>query len=399
LKTTVHYFCFGIDDNTKDKLTYFPSSFPKIRYVSETIKKLGYKVNIVSSCSIKKKGIFLGRSFAIDDLEVHRYFTSFKTAIGLINKISILFTFAQLIHYCLFCVKKNEPILIYHSLYYLRPLKIVHKLKKCKFILEVEEIYSCFSNKTKRYYQSEIAFINTASAYLLVNDLIDEKINRKNKPAIISYGNYSIPNVISAQLCNRSHINIVYAGVIENIRKAAFIAVDSMRFLDDNYRLHILGFGNDKDIAALKERLNEINAVCGDVRVIFHGYKSGDTYYSFLQSCDIALSCHTYKRDMPESSDYQFPSKIITYLANGLRVVSSKIRCVEKSKIGNIIYFYDDDSAKEIAKTILSINISENYDSRKLVKELDDYFSQEMKKLLEWRINIYKTGFSTWPSY
>lgn len=160
MKPTVHYLSFNVDENTKDNLIYFPSAQPKIKYIADTIKKTGFKVNIVSSCLIKNNGFFVVRSYIIDNFESHIYFTSFRTPIKLFNKISTILSWIQLIVYCLFYAKKNDKILIYHSLYYLLPMKIVSKLKKLDFMLDVEDIYSCLSKENKRYFKSEINFIN-----------------------------------------------------------------------------------------------------------------------------------------------------------------------------------------------------------------------------------------------
>ena len=44
------------------------------------------------------------------------------------------------------------------------------------------------------------------------------------------------------------------------------------------------------------------------------------------------------------SADYSFPSKIITYMANGLRVVSANIRSVKSSLVGEYLTYYDNNT-------------------------------------------------------
>lgn len=384
MKNTVHYFCFGVDDRIKDKLKHFPSAQPKIRYIIDTIKKNGYKINMVSSCSIKNVGFFKGGSNSIDDQEKHTYFSSFKTPFQLLNKLSVLFSYIQLILYMLIFVKKNDLVVVYHSIYYVRPMRIVRKIKHIKLILEVEEIYSFLNEKNRKFKVEEIDLINSASAYILVNDLIDEKISRGNKQAVISYGNYSVPSLLNYENFKyEKYINVVYAGVIENIRKAAFMAIESARYLNNNFRIHILGFGNEEDVSNLQKQIKQINTDLGTEMVIFHGSMSGHQYYKFLQACDIALSCHIYDESMLESADYTFPSKIITYLANGLSVVSTDIRSVRSSELGKYISFYSKNSPKEMANTILSLsNVTQN-NMREVIKKLDKQFIIDLKEILE----------------
>lgn len=56
------------------------------------------------------------------------------------------------------------------------------------------------------------------------------------------------------------------------------------------------------------------------------------------------------------SADYSFPSKIITYMANGLRVVSANIRSVKSSLVGEYLTYYDNNTPEDIAKAIMTIN-------------------------------------------
>jgi hypothetical protein len=70
-------------------------------------------------------------------------------------------------------------------------------------------------------------------------------------------------------------------------------------------------------------------------------------------------------------------------MANGLRVVSVRIKVIEISAIRDKVYYYDEQNPKDIAETILSIDLNEPYDSRKILKELDAKFSTEIKALLK----------------
>ena len=100
-------------------------------------------------------------------------------------------------------------------------MKLVKKISKKKFILEIEELYSYLDKANIGFRNQEIDFINSASAYLLVNTLIDEKISRGEKKAIISHGAYNVPPKLhTSSFKYKGFINVVYAGVIENTRKS-----------------------------------------------------------------------------------------------------------------------------------------------------------------------------------
>lgn len=82
-------------------------------------------------------------------------------------------------------------------------------------------------------------------------------------------------------------------------------------------------------------------------------------------------------------NDTSFPSKILSYMANGLRVVSIRIPAIEKSAVGKFMYYYDEQTPENIAKAIKSIDFSEEYDSRKTIGVLDKAFICDLKTMLK----------------
>ena len=99
-----------------------------------------------------------------------------------------------------------------------------------------------------------------------------------------------------------------------------------------------------------------------------------------LLYCDIGLSTQILDGKYNETS---FPSKILSYMANGLRVVSVRIKAIEMSAIGNQVYYYDEQNPKSIANAIMTIDINLPYDSIALIKKMDKEFTQNIKELLE----------------
>ena len=107
---------------------------------------------------------------------------------------------------------------------------------------------------------------------------------------------------------------------------------------------------------------------------------SEEKYIRFIQSCDIGLSTQNPNAAFNDTS---FPSKILSYLGNGLRVVSIRIPAIDLSSIGKYIYYYDRQGPEEIARAILNVDFKEPYDSRKAIMELADKFESEIAKLLK----------------
>ena len=180
---------------------------------------------------------------------------------------------------------------------------------------------------------------------------------------------------------NEDKIHCVYAGTFDPTKGGAAAAA-AAAFLPEKYHVHILGFGTDEQKEKLMELIQSIQlkAKC---TLTYDGLKSGEEYIRFLQGCQIGLCTQIPDAKYTETS---FPSKVLVYLANGLRVLSVRIPAVENSEVGSILYYYDKQEPQEIAKALMSIPIYEDYDSRHLLNELDITFGKNLKWLLE-RVN------------
>ena len=115
-------------------------------------------------------------------------------------------------------------------------------------------------------------------------------------------------------------------------------------------------------------------------KITYDGVLSGKDYIRFLQSCDIGLSTQDPNAAFNGTS---FPSKILSYMANGLRVVSIRIPAIETSAVGDMVFYYDEQTPEEIAKAIMNIDFNDNYDSREYIRQLSNQFEKDMKKLLD----------------
>lgn len=113
----------------------------------------------------------------------------------------------------------------------------------------------------------------------------------------------------------------------------------------------------------------------------YDGLKLGEEYIRFLQKCQIGLCTQIPDAKYTETS---FPSKILVYLANGLQVLSVRIPAVENSEVGEMLFYYDTQSPREIANAIMKIPVGEIYDSRMLLNQLDKDCEKNIKQLMEY---------------
>lgn len=138
-----------------------------------------------------------------------------------------------------------------------------------------------------------------------------------------------------------------------------------------------MGFGSDEDVRKMKDLIAEISNR-SDAKVTYDGLLSGEDYIRFIQSCDIGLSTQNPDAAFNATS---FPSKILSYMANGLRVVSIRIPAIERSAVGRYMYYYDAQTPKEIAKAIMAVDTTDGYDGRKTISQLNTEFCHDVAKL------------------
>ncbi|NBI07064.1 glycosyltransferase [Senegalia massiliensis] len=285
------------------------------------------------------------------------------------------FSALQLLVHLLFKTKKNEKLIVYHSLALNLPIKIAKLIKNLNIVLEVEEIYSdVWVGNTDN--GSELKYIKSFDKFIFASDYLKEKISDINN--VVVYGSYqSIDTEITKKKTN-NEINIVYAGSIDTTKGGAKNAVTCMEYLPQNYRLHILGFGEESEVQNLIDSINRMNTIKGYKSCEFHGTLVGKNYEEFLLSCDIGLN----PQFEGEYMNTAFPSKILSYLSHGLMVVSTSITSIKKSKISKYITFSVDDKPESIAKAILSIDTSKSMSSQDIINNLDKEFLRNLELLL-----------------
>lgn len=248
----------------------------------------------------------------------------------------------------------------------------------------MEEIYADVINDQKKR-QKEMNFFKTADAFIFPTQLLDQAINITKKPSVIIHGSYLVePEKVCKYKSTKNDdmsdkmIHCVYAGTFDPRKGGAAAAVAAAEYLPSNYHIHILGFGTEQEKENMKYEISRI-AKKSKASISYDGLLSGEEYIQFIQSCDIGLSTQNPDADFNATS---FPSKILSYLANGLRVVSIRIPAIEKSNIADKIYFYDKQRPFDIAKAIECVDISDEYDSRELIRTLANKFELELKQVL-----------------
>ena len=357
---------------------YFTSAANKMEYIVKAVASSGQPIEIRSASSVieSKFRFYKSETKQIGPNITLHLPSSWGGNNIYIKKFRTLWNITVLFLFLLFNTKKNEPIIVYHSLGYLNAILWTKKIRKFKLILETEEIYTDVSDKEGKKKKLEYNTIGAADAYLFSTELLNGKVNLHNKPYCINYGTYQVEQQVVDKF-DDGKIHIVYAGTFDSRKGGAVAAATAAEFLPENYHIHICGFGNNDDTIYIKDVINDTQKK-SKATISFEGLLKGQNFIKFIQRCHIGLSTQNPDAEFNATS---FPSKVLSYMANGLSVVSINIRAIKESKIGPFIHFYEKQTPKEIAEAILSCEINNN--NRKIIEELDVSFKKDIKSLLQ----------------
>jgi len=374
LKSIKYIGFYDVEHNDINRISS-PAAVNKINYIAGVLNEIGYQVQIISPSWLKNSSN--KKKIAEETIEIsEKISVSFPKSWKSNNKISqglkILFSMIWLFLYLVRKCKRNEKILVYHSPWLSTPIRLSRFFRRFKLILEVEEIYQDVVQYKKFFRTWENKLLKSADYYIFSTDLLRERLKTKKK-SIILYGEYKIFDQLTMPV-EDGKIHLLYAGIIDDVKRGAFNAIEAAKFLDDNYILHIIGFG---EIDKLKKSIEQHNKTY-DCKVFFDGSKTGTDYIKYCQKCHIGLSTQSSEGKYLKSS---FPSKILSYLGMGLKVVSSSIDCVKKSDISSLVTYYDNDDGESISKAIVKSSCL-NINSIVVINLMHQKFKNEFNNLI-----------------
>lgn len=354
------------------------SAVNKMDYIIGVVESLDMSVSVVSATARKDGKKVKGE---IKKIGKNSTLKTFGNYLGK-NKISRFIgqkrLKRELKKYLKDNIKPNDTVIIYHSLGYCDLYKWIYEKLKANVILEIEEIYTDVVKQKHTDNEQEGKTFEYANGYIFPTELLDKSVNAKGKPSAVIYGTYKIEKRYE-KIFNDGKIHVVYAGTFDPNKGGAIAAIGAARFLNGNYHIHILGFGKQSEIEYVKSKVEE-TAKKTDAEISYDGLLSGEEYIRFIQSCDIGLSTQNPNAQFNATS---FPSKILSYMSNGLRIVSVRIPAIEKSDVGEYIHYYDEQTPESIAAAVMSVDFNDGYDSRKKIAELDKTFTRDLKAMLE----------------
>jgi len=352
----------------------------KMDYICDALVASGFNVEIISLASVQKSKHLL--EFHASSLVKVREGISclFAPSICYSSRLTGVLIRVWLCLYFVRNIRKNDKVIVYHSLWYASLLRKLKGLLDFELILEVEEVYTIAFKLAKKKLEIEQGVIACADKYIFSNDLMATLLQCEiRKPHTVIYGQYTYCRANFKKLFDDGKIHVVYAGSIDKLRYAAHYAISAAQFLPGNYAMHILGFGAENVINEVKQLINTTNQISA-CKVFFEGAKQGEEYKRFLSSCDIGLNTQTAEGDY---MSYAFPSKILVYLCHGLNVVTSKLSTLPISKIDPVLNYYENNDGRAIAYAITHAMRYTEPEIKELVTSLHAELVKRIGKLLE----------------
>lgn len=370
----IRYFSYYGCNDPERKRDNSPAADTKMDYIMDVLNRIGYDVEHVSlaQSSIPK---YLSGYCEKKGKTTFRYFASLGKTTSLLRVLNRWFVHFQFLLWCLINLKRHEQVLVYHSLGYDADFLFLKKVKGIHIIGDIEEVYQDVSKQKSSQERNEYRFIKACDKYMFPNTILNECLNKSNKPFVVVHGIYKVNNYQEV-FYNDGKIHVLYAGTYDPNKGGALASVKAAEYLNEHYHLHLTGFGTKTDEENV---INEIKRVrpLTKCQITFHGYLDDAAFLDLMHHCSIGLCTQDPTNLLNLTS---FPSKILNYMANGLVVLSGRNRAIEESAVGDIVQYYENQEPKEMANAIL--NIAQVGSVKERLNELDGQFEDSLKTLM-----------------
>ena len=345
------------------------------------LREMDYHVILVSLQYAPQPGVYSREHIVVDD-GTEQYFLpyfSIKLAGRTVGRRTIIYA---LEHFINRQIKKDDIVISYHSLVYGEIIKKAHRKIGFTWIPEVNEIY-CLSRQDYSdplFLSKEIEMFDEGNGYIFANDILAKEYSFEFFEKLVVELLIKMGYGGSREEAGRATKKTGDEGIdgIINEDRGVFKIIQAMEKLPENYQLHILGFGDEKNISRLLEEIGLSNKKAGIQRIFYYGTKAGKEYSDFLADKHIGVSLISQNEDICNNA---FPGMILSYLGHSLYVLSSSCNSICNSRLGNWLY-YCDNSVESIAESILRIPIYQECRSSEILKELQKQFKLDFSKMI-----------------
>ena len=277
--------------------------------------------------------------------------------------------------------KPGERVIVYHSMRYIVPVYLLQLFGRIRVILYVGEFFQTLYPMRRWKRRLENSYIKGADAYILVTQLLVDQVEQlRTKPFdyAVLYGPYVREQSLVQEKEYVEIIRLLYVGKISK-DKGIERTLQLAQYLDDRFEIRILGYCESYDEEFLRTTIAESNAT-HRCKITFDGLKHGIEYKMYVQSCDLGLVL----QDMDASYNANsFPSKILSFISNGLEVLAPAIPTIATSPLAHSLYLYEDEAPEAIAQTIRDIDFTQRRSNPGVLDNLKNTFIEELRSLIK----------------
>ncbi len=366
--------------DAKFKRKFMLSATTKLDYIISVLNRIGYGVDIISAATAAGGQLLLSKT-KTRQIDSYNTLTTFGCLAvpsrRITRRISTGIVTNKFKKYLNDNIVDGDIVLAYHSPRYSEMLTELRKIRSFTLIGEIEEIYQDVNSMGGHLDSIEYKFFDSCDKYIFPTHLLNAKLNSGGtKRALTIHGLYNTEPDRHVSFYD-DKIHVVYAGTFDP-RKGGAAAAAAAAYLPENYHIHICGFGSQDATNNIVQTIKEINRNSA-ADVTYEGLLKGEEFISFIQKCEIGLSTQNPDAAFNATS---FPSKILNYLSNGLKVVTIDIPAISNSEIGKHLFYYKEQSPEAIAAAIIEAHKNHGFDGRALLKSLDKKFENEISVFL-----------------
>ncbi len=378
-KRRIKYICFYDDEeNVVEKRLQSPAAHIKVSFIVSLLARLGYEIDIISPSQTLSHDSFPERETTKNGIRLKLFRTKGRS--GFFSKAwRKLFGYSDFKRYLKATIRDGDVVIVYHSIEYLDFFLRLKKSVKFRLILELEELYSDSAHFSRRVQKKEILLARCADAFIFPTHSMETRFSSFSAPSVVIHGDYRPSLFANARPADSR--GVVYCGTLDPEKGGAMIALRSASFLPKSIHLYIVGFGTPEQIKTMREEC-ETEQAKAQCCISFLEQMGVEKTERLLSKSLIGLCTQDINGSFNPTS---FPSKIITYLKCGLKVVSCDNESIKTSDVSDLLFFYKGNSPKSVAETILRAMETPD-DPAVFLKRMADLEQKallEIKQLLE----------------
>lgn len=377
--STIKIISYHDRQDSPVRRTYTVSCANIVDYLADSLVSAGYDVQIVSNAKVvePKFKFYRGSNNEMRPGVRLKLFPSWGG--NRLIFIKLAWHLMLLFFYLITHTHRNEPVIVYHTLGYYKIILWAKRIRKFRLILHTGEIYQLINDlQFKSLAKIENKTFEIGDAYILSTDFLNQRVNKHNAPYITLNSSFKVGPQLTDKY-NDGKIHLLYSGTFEVAKGGVKSSIRAAEFLPENYHLHVLGFGTDEEIRIVKDTIAEVSAR-SKATITYEGLKRGRDYIEFVQRCHIGLSTQDPAGAFNATS---FPSKLYSYLSNGLKVVTVDLPVIRQSPVSECMFYCEEYTPQSIARAIEAASRAEYVDGRALIKRLDADFVASLKRFID----------------